>query len=317
MPILEGSLHARDDDGTVDVAAARRAGVVGPSIRSSTSRASRPRRSSTSPQAHGLKGANTYFAGDAPRRARRRSAAAFRAVRRGEVDIAVRRRLRRRASWWSMTKFDALGVLADGTSSARRRADPTTAAATGRCSARARRCSCSRSRPRGRARRARLRRGRRLRRRATTRHSLFTPQPAGPRLVARRCRRRCARRTRRRPTSTTSPRTAAARALGDATRGARDPRGLRRPARPAREQREAGDRATSSAAAGALNAARRRARRRAVAPCPRRSTSKSSTPRARASTGSRGAAREAQVGLALALARGFEGQNVALVLRAP
>jgi 3-oxoacyl-[acyl-carrier-protein] synthase II len=61
-------------------------------------------------QAHGLRGANTYFAGagDAGVTAIGR---AYRAIRRGEATVAVAGGFDDATSWWSMTKYDALGVM--------------------------------------------------------------------------------------------------------------------------------------------------------------------------------------------------------------
>jgi 3-oxoacyl-[acyl-carrier-protein] synthase II len=61
-------------------------------------------------QAHGLRGTNTYFAGtgDAGVTAIGR---AYRAIRRGEATVAVAGGFDDATSWWSMTKLDALGVM--------------------------------------------------------------------------------------------------------------------------------------------------------------------------------------------------------------
>lgn len=61
-------------------------------------------------QAHGLRGANTYFAGagDAGITAIGR---AYRAIRRGEASVAVAGGFDEATSWWNMTKFDALGLM--------------------------------------------------------------------------------------------------------------------------------------------------------------------------------------------------------------
>jgi 3-oxoacyl-[acyl-carrier-protein] synthase II len=61
-------------------------------------------------QAHGLRGTNTYFAGtgDASMTAIGR---AYRAVRRGEATMAVAGGFDDATSWWSMTKLDALEVM--------------------------------------------------------------------------------------------------------------------------------------------------------------------------------------------------------------
>lgn len=61
-------------------------------------------------QAHGLRGANTYFAGsaDAGSTAIGR---AYRAILRDEATIAIAGGFDDATSWWNMTKLDALGVL--------------------------------------------------------------------------------------------------------------------------------------------------------------------------------------------------------------
>ena len=96
-------------------------------------------------QAYGLMGANTYFAGTAEAGAAA-IGRAFRAVRRGEVDVAVAGGFDDATSWWNMTKYETIGLLTDenelgvgGVPALRPRP------ARGRCSARARRFSCSRA----------------------------------------------------------------------------------------------------------------------------------------------------------------------------
>lgn len=61
---------------------------------------------------YGLKGANTYFAGTADAGATA-IGRAYRAVRRGEADVALAGGFDDAVSWWTMTKFDSLGVLTD------------------------------------------------------------------------------------------------------------------------------------------------------------------------------------------------------------
>jgi 3-oxoacyl-[acyl-carrier-protein] synthase II len=63
-------------------------------------------------QAYGLKGANTYFAGTAESSATA-IGRGFRAVRRGEADVALAGGFDDAASWWNMTKYDALGLMTD------------------------------------------------------------------------------------------------------------------------------------------------------------------------------------------------------------
>jgi 3-oxoacyl-[acyl-carrier-protein] synthase II len=61
-------------------------------------------------QTHGLKGTNTYFAGGAEAGAVA-VGRAFRAVRRGEADVVVAGGFDDAVSWWNMSKIDALGML--------------------------------------------------------------------------------------------------------------------------------------------------------------------------------------------------------------
>lgn len=61
-------------------------------------------------QAHGLRGANTYFAGTGEAGATA-IGRAYRAVRRGEASVAVAGGFDDPTSWWSMTKLDTMGVL--------------------------------------------------------------------------------------------------------------------------------------------------------------------------------------------------------------
>jgi 3-oxoacyl-[acyl-carrier-protein] synthase II len=63
-------------------------------------------------EAFGLKGANAYFAGTAEASAVA-VGTAFRAIRRGEVDSALAGGFADPITWWTMTKFDALGLLTD------------------------------------------------------------------------------------------------------------------------------------------------------------------------------------------------------------
>lgn len=59
---------------------------------------------------YGLKGANTYFAGTADAGATA-IGRAFRAIKRGEADIALAGGFDDAISWWNMSKFDGLGTL--------------------------------------------------------------------------------------------------------------------------------------------------------------------------------------------------------------
>ncbi|MGI8554144.1 MAG: beta-ketoacyl-[acyl-carrier-protein] synthase family protein [Dehalococcoidia bacterium] len=62
--------------------------------------------------AHGLKGANTYFAGTAESGAVA-VGTAYRAIRRGEADVALAGGFDDAVSWWTMSKYDALGIMTD------------------------------------------------------------------------------------------------------------------------------------------------------------------------------------------------------------
>ncbi|MEX0657547.1 MAG: beta-ketoacyl-[acyl-carrier-protein] synthase family protein [Egibacteraceae bacterium] len=61
-------------------------------------------------EAFGMKGANAYFHGTADS-GMTAIGRAFRAVRRGEADVAVAGGFDEAVSWWSMAKMDGLGVL--------------------------------------------------------------------------------------------------------------------------------------------------------------------------------------------------------------
>jgi 3-oxoacyl-[acyl-carrier-protein] synthase II len=109
MNILEGSLFARNDDGTVDI---RRLGESASSAFHPLFYVEGLQAASIFyiSQAHSLKGANTYFAGmgEAGLMAIGR---AYRSVRRGEAQVALAGGYDDASSWWNMTKFDTLGVL--------------------------------------------------------------------------------------------------------------------------------------------------------------------------------------------------------------
>lgn len=60
--------------------------------------------------AYGLKGANTYFSGTADAGATA-IGRGYRAVKRGEADIMIAGGFDDATSWWNLTKFDGLGVL--------------------------------------------------------------------------------------------------------------------------------------------------------------------------------------------------------------
>jgi 3-oxoacyl-[acyl-carrier-protein] synthase II len=109
MNILEGSLFARNEDGSVDI---RRLGESASSAFHPLFYVEGLQAASIFyiSQAHSLKGPNTYFAGmgEAGLMAIGR---AYRSVRRGEAHVAVAGGYDDASSWWNMTKFDTLGVL--------------------------------------------------------------------------------------------------------------------------------------------------------------------------------------------------------------
>jgi 3-oxoacyl-[acyl-carrier-protein] synthase II len=109
MNILEGSLVARNEDGSVDV---RRLGEKASSAFHPLFYVEGLQAASIFyiSQAHSLKGANTYFAGTAES-GLMAIARGYRAVRRGEADVAVAGGFDDASSWWNMTKFDTLGIL--------------------------------------------------------------------------------------------------------------------------------------------------------------------------------------------------------------
>jgi 3-oxoacyl-[acyl-carrier-protein] synthase II len=112
MHILEASLVARNDDGSVDI---RRLGEQASSAFYPLFYVEGLQAAALFyvSQAHGLKGSNAYFAGTAEAGAEA-IGRAFRAVKRGEVDMAVAGGYDDGSSWWNMTKFEALGLLTSG-----------------------------------------------------------------------------------------------------------------------------------------------------------------------------------------------------------
>jgi 3-oxoacyl-[acyl-carrier-protein] synthase II len=111
-PILEGSLVARNDDGSVDI---RRLGEQASSAFYPLFYVEGLQAAALFyvSQAHGLKGSNVYFAGTAEAGAEA-VGRGYRAVKRGEVDMAVAGGYDDGSSWWNMTKFEALGLLTSG-----------------------------------------------------------------------------------------------------------------------------------------------------------------------------------------------------------
>lgn len=110
-PILEGALVAQTEDGTVDVSllGEHATSALPPLFYIEGLQAASLFYIS---QAYGLMGANTYFAGAAEAGASA-IGAAFRAVRRGEVDVALAGGFDDATSWWNMTKYDTMGLLTD------------------------------------------------------------------------------------------------------------------------------------------------------------------------------------------------------------
>lgn len=110
-PILEGALVARTEDGTIDL------GLLGEHATSALPPLYYVEGLQAASlfyisQAHGLMGANTYYAGTADAGAAA-IGSAFRAVRRGEVDVAITGGFDDATSWWNMSKFDTMGLLTD------------------------------------------------------------------------------------------------------------------------------------------------------------------------------------------------------------
>jgi 3-oxoacyl-[acyl-carrier-protein] synthase II len=109
--LLEGVLVARGPDGVADV---RR---LGESARSSFPplffvEGLQAASLFYISEAHGLKGANTYFAGTAEASALALGSA-FRAIRRGEADCAIAGGFDDAASWWTISKYDGMGFMSE------------------------------------------------------------------------------------------------------------------------------------------------------------------------------------------------------------
>ena len=111
MHLLEGTLVARAEDGSVDV---RKLGESAASSFYPLFYVEGLQAASLFyiSQAYGLRGANTYFAGMAEAGAVA-IGRAYRAIRRGEADVAIAGGFDDAISWWTMTKFDAFGILTD------------------------------------------------------------------------------------------------------------------------------------------------------------------------------------------------------------
>ena len=109
MHILEASLVARNEDGSVDI---RRLGAEASSAFYPLFYVEGLQAASIFYISHafGLRGANTYFAGTAEAGASA-IGRGFRAVRRGEVDVVIAGGFDDASSWWSTTKLEPFGVL--------------------------------------------------------------------------------------------------------------------------------------------------------------------------------------------------------------
>jgi 3-oxoacyl-[acyl-carrier-protein] synthase II len=109
MSLLDGTLVARNEDGTTDI---HRMGASASSAFAPLFYVEGLQAASLFyiSQAFGLKGANTYFAGAAEVGAVA-VGRAYRAVRRGEADVVIAGGFDDAISWWNMTKFDPLGIL--------------------------------------------------------------------------------------------------------------------------------------------------------------------------------------------------------------
>jgi 3-oxoacyl-[acyl-carrier-protein] synthase II len=109
MHVLEATQAARNPDGTVDMVR------FGESARSTVYPLFYVEGLQAASlfyisQAFELKGANTYFAGTAESGATA-IGRAYRAIKRGESDVALAGGFDDAASWWNVSKFDALGLM--------------------------------------------------------------------------------------------------------------------------------------------------------------------------------------------------------------
>lgn len=109
--VADAALAARDADGTMDVG---RFGELAPRLIPPLFFVEGLPAASLFyiSEAYGLKGANTFFAGTAEVGAVA-IGTAYRAVRRGEVDVALAGGFDDAVSWWAMTKLEALGVMTE------------------------------------------------------------------------------------------------------------------------------------------------------------------------------------------------------------
>jgi 3-oxoacyl-[acyl-carrier-protein] synthase II len=111
MHVLEATLLARNEDGTVDLLRFGESAFTSayPLFYVEGLQAGSLFYVS---QAFGLKGANTYFAGTAEAGATA-IGSAYRAIRRGEADVAIAGGFDDAVSWWNLSKFDAFDVLTE------------------------------------------------------------------------------------------------------------------------------------------------------------------------------------------------------------
>jgi 3-oxoacyl-[acyl-carrier-protein] synthase II len=112
MHLAEATLLARNEDGSVDI---ERFGEVAQSAAYPLFYVEGLQAASLFyvSQAYGLKGSNTYFAGAAEAGATA-IGTAYRAVRRGEAEVVVAGGFDDPVFWWTMaTRFDSLGIMTD------------------------------------------------------------------------------------------------------------------------------------------------------------------------------------------------------------
>jgi 3-oxoacyl-[acyl-carrier-protein] synthase II len=111
MHILEASLVARNEDGSVDI---RRLGEQASSAFYPLFYVEGLQAASLFyiSQAFNMKGANAYFAGTAESSATA-VGRAYRAVKRGEAEWALAGGFDDAASWWNQTKYESLGLLSE------------------------------------------------------------------------------------------------------------------------------------------------------------------------------------------------------------
>lgn len=111
VPVLEATLTARNPDGSTDM---RRLGENASSLFYPLFYVEGLQAASLFyiSHAYGLMGANCYFAGGAESSAIA-VGRAFRAIRRGEVDVALAGGWDDGSFWWNMVKYDTLGILTE------------------------------------------------------------------------------------------------------------------------------------------------------------------------------------------------------------